>query len=205
RSVVTPSTEKVFLSLARAVHLHSGGLCVSQIGTGKLETIHEFSRCLGRPFFPFNCTRFLTHDVLCDIFKGLASTGAWVCFNGLNQLSASLLSILSQHLSSLLQAQQAGKSSVMIDTCEVPLNMDAGCFACLDSSVRVKPSNPENVLIFHSVASTLPQDLLVQFRAVSLVKPDNRFTMEVLLLSQGEKTCPLMYLNSIVARFPQCC
>lgn len=144
-------------------------------------------------------------SLLCPLHGDLLLLGAWVCFNGLNQLSASLLSILSQHLSSLLQAQQAGKSSVMIDTCEVPLNMDAGCFACLDSSVRVKPSNPENVLIFHSVASTLPQDLLVQFRAVSLVKPDNRFTMEVLLLSQGEKTCPLMYLNSIVARFPQCC
>ena len=103
----------------------------------------------------------------------------------MNQLSAAVISVLSQHLSTVLQALQAGKSTVQLHSQELQLSPDAACFAFIDSSVKVKANNPEKLLLFNSVLSTLPNDLLAHFRTVSMVKPDLRLTMEVQLLSQG--------------------
>ena len=94
--------------------------------------------------------------------------------------------MLSQHLSVVLQALRAGKPTVQLQAQELQLNPDAACFALLDSSVKVKANNPEKLLLFNSVVSRLPKDLLVQFRTISMLKPDLQLTMEVMLLSQGQ-------------------
>jgi len=44
-------------------------------GSGRLETVHELSRALGRPFYWFNCHRAYDALLLKNVFKGLALTG----------------------------------------------------------------------------------------------------------------------------------
>ena len=47
------------------------------------------------------------------------------------------------------------------------------------------PGNPDELLSFNSAICKIPLELLSQFRTVSIVKPDLRLTLEVLLISQG--------------------
>lgn len=40
-----------------------------------METVHELSRALGRPFYWFNCHKNYDGAMLHNVFKGLALTG----------------------------------------------------------------------------------------------------------------------------------
>lgn len=60
-------------------------------GSGRLETVHELSRALGRPFYWFNCHSEYDGAMLHNVFKGLAQTGKLQCNLGLYKCLAFLL------------------------------------------------------------------------------------------------------------------
>ncbi|CAH1797693.1 unnamed protein product [Owenia fusiformis] len=185
REVITPMTEKAFVSLTQAVKANVGGLCMGPSGAGKLATIHELSRALGQPLYMFNCTQQLDSYMLADIFKGFATTGAWIGLNNLNVLSPAVLSVCAQYLSTVLDAIKAGKANVIISTEEVSLSLTGACFATIETSLKAESGNPEKLLLFNSRLSKLPATILNQFRAIAIMRPDMRLTLECMLASQG--------------------
>ena len=76
RDVMTPLTERVFMSYTLAIKSFSGCLAMGVPGNGQLASVREFARCLGRPLYAFNCTSDFDFPTLRDVLKGLAMTGA---------------------------------------------------------------------------------------------------------------------------------
>eukprot|EP00057_Strongylocentrotus_purpuratus_P006394 XP_011660868.1 PREDICTED: dynein beta chain, flagellar outer arm [Strongylocentrotus purpuratus] len=188
RLAFLPGTEKMYYSMASTVKSHSAAMCVGSNLSGRVETARELSRIVGQPLYVFNCTKTMDALMLVDIFRGLASTGAWVCFNNLAHIVPGALSVLSELLQTFLEALRAKRPHITYAALgeEIALNPLGACFATLDSALQAPSmSNIDRHLVLNSTMSMLPSDLTGLFRTVSITNPDFRIAMEIILLSQG--------------------
>ena len=78
-----------------ALHFQYGGAPIGPVGTGKTETIKELAKSIARYCYVFNCQSSIDFESMSKFFKGLAASGAWVCFDEFNRLEINVLSIIS--------------------------------------------------------------------------------------------------------------
>lgn len=171
RLVVTPLTERCQRSLLAALQYNYGGAPEGPFGTGKTETTKDLSRQIAKICFVMNCSATYEYTGVCRFFKGLASSGAWVCFDEFNRMEAEMLSMMAQILITLQSALKARAKEVLLNESMVALKADCAIFITL---------NPG-----YAGRSELPMNLKSLFRQVSMVVPDSRQITEILLYSAG--------------------
>nr|XP_039248070.1 LOW QUALITY PROTEIN: dynein beta chain, ciliary-like [Styela clava] len=188
RYIISPSCDRVILSLCHALHTQSGIVISRQTNanssTSRSETLQELSIQMGRALYTVCCSASVDHYMLGDLFKGLAETGCWLCLEGMSKLAGGILSVACQLASDVLQALRSGQQSLVLQSEEVAVSPHAAFFATVDYS-EMHFKAPRMFSPYPTATAQLPPNFLKNFRIISACTPDRRTVLEIRLLAQG--------------------
>lgn len=171
RLVITPLTDRCFMTLTQALTFYLGGAPGGPAGTGKTESVKDLAKVMSIRCVVYNCGEGMDYKAMWSIFAGLSQTGAWGCFDEFNRIELPVLSVVSEQLRSIQAALRNQQTRFQFGDKEIGMVSTVGVF------ITMNPGYAGRV--------ELPDNLKALFRPVVMVLPDMQLIAENMLFSQG--------------------
>ncbi|CAK9806047.1 Dynein axonemal heavy chain 10 [Anthophora plagiata] len=178
RLVVTPLTDRIYLTITQALSMHLGGAPAGPAGTGKTETTKDLAKALGLLCIVTNCGEGMDYVAIGKTLSGLAQCGAWGCFDEFNRIDISVLSVISTQLQTIKSALVAKARRFMFEGQDIMLDSKVGIFITM---------NPG-----YAGRTELPESVKALFRPVVCIVPDNELICQIKLFSSGFLTAKVL-------------
>ncbi|KAJ9583317.1 hypothetical protein L9F63_022334, partial [Diploptera punctata] len=171
RLVITPLTDRIYLTITQALSMQLGGAPAGPAGTGKTETVKDLAKALGLLCVVTNCGEGMDFKAIGKIFCGLCQCGAWGCFDEFNRIDISVLSVISTQLQTIRSALMMKLKRFIFEGQEIAMDSKVGIFVTM---------NPG-----YAGRTELPESVKALFRPVVCIVPDLELICLIMLFSEG--------------------
>ncbi|XP_055846772.1 dynein axonemal heavy chain 10 isoform X2 [Episyrphus balteatus] len=178
RLVITPLTDRIYLTITQALVMNIGAAPAGPAGTGKTETCKDLAKAMALLCIVTNCGEGMDFRAVGSILAGLCQSGAWGCFDEFNRIEISVLSVISTQIQTIRSGLQKKLKLFMFEGVEISLDPKVGVFVTM---------NPG-----YAGRTELPESVKALFRPVTCIKPDLELICLISLFSDGFLTSKVL-------------